>query len=215
MSRTSVFLSVGSNGSTQQEAFVEAIETRLRAEGLDPRTLGRSDWDSSAPLRPIVDLLAECSGAVILALERSYFQSGTERRGGDDEKQLSNVVLPTVWNQIEAALAYSKGLPMLVICEEGMQSEGLLEARYDWYVQRVKVDLASLTTPEFNGVLASWKDKLSASKGLRGQIIATDPASMTVGQLFGAMRPTHLVTVLGTMAAALASAFALGTRFGP
>ena len=70
---TSIFLSVGSGGSPEQEAFISALEARLRAEGLHPRTLGRTEWDSDAPLRPIVKIMSECSGAVILALERKYF----------------------------------------------------------------------------------------------------------------------------------------------
>ena len=48
---------------------------------------------------------------------------------------LENEGLPTVWNQIEAAMAYTLGRPLLVIVEDGLVSEGLLEGKYDWIVQ--------------------------------------------------------------------------------
>lgn len=215
MPRRSVFLSVGSSGSEKQEEFVCAIQERLRAEGLEPRTLGRTDWDSAAPLRPVVNLLGECSGAVIVALERTYFPQGTERRGSDRETPLSETCLPTAWNQIEAALAWSMDLPLLVICEHGLKSEGLLENRYDWYVQWVRVGKEALSTDEFNGVLASWKGKLVTPPVERSQpparsTLPRDPSEMTIADLVGAMKPVHLWSLLGALAAAFVAAFTLG-----
>ena len=59
-------------------------------------------------------------------------------------------------------MAYSRNLPLMVIVEEGLRSEGLLERGYDWYVQRVPLDTTFLNTNEFNGILASWKNKITA-----------------------------------------------------
>jgi hypothetical protein len=89
-----------------------------------------------------------------------YFPSGVEKRGGSKETALKDIKLPTPWNQIEAAMAYSGGLPLLVIVESGLRSEGLLERGHDWYVQWVKPDGSALNSNEFNGVLASWKSKM-------------------------------------------------------
>jgi hypothetical protein len=50
----------------------------------------------------------------------------------------------------------------MVIVEEGLRSEGLLERGYDWYVQRVPLDTTFLNTNEFNGILASWKNKITS-----------------------------------------------------
>ena len=46
------------------------------------------------------------------------------RRGGED--LLSSIRLPTVWNQIEAAMAHMHEIPLLVIAERGLREEGLL-----------------------------------------------------------------------------------------
>jgi hypothetical protein len=96
----------------------------------------------------------------LIVLERSYFSSGTEKRGGPKEIALTDVKLPTPWNQIEAAMTYARGLPLMVIVETGLKGEGLLERGCDWYVQWMKPEAAALNSNEFNGVLASWKQKM-------------------------------------------------------
>ena len=70
----------------------------------------------------------QCAGAVVIALERTYFAEGIDKRGGGEtrERILKDVRLPTTWNHIEAALSYAQGLPLLVIVEEGLKEEGLL-----------------------------------------------------------------------------------------
>jgi hypothetical protein len=152
----------------------------------------------------------KCLGAVVIALERSFFASGTERRGGPKEFALTNVKLPTPWNQIEAAMAYSRGLPLMVIVESGLKSEGLLERGYDWYVQWVKPEAAALNSNEFNGVLASWKDKMIQKPK---KLSSSKPVSdLTVAELIGGLKPAQLWGLLVTLAALVAGAFALGGK---
>ena len=162
MSELKVFVSVGGTATEKQEAFVRAVEDRLRAAKLSPCTVGRNTFSSDSPLKAVTALMNECSGAVVIAFERMFFSSGIEKRGGPRETALNDIRLPTAWNQIEAAMAYSRNLPLMVIVEEGLRSEGLLERGYDWYVQRVPLDTTFLNTNEFNGILASWKSKMTA-----------------------------------------------------
>lgn len=44
-----IFLSVGKMSTLQQEEFVNAVETRLRSEGLIPCTVGRNNFSADAP----------------------------------------------------------------------------------------------------------------------------------------------------------------------
>ncbi len=155
-----VFMSVGGTISDKQELFVRAVEDRLRSEGLVPHTVGRNAFSSDSPLKTVTNLMDKCMGCLVIALERSYFPSGMDKRGGPKESPLTNVKLPTPWNQIEAAMAYSRGLPLMVVVEDGLRGEGLLERGYDWYVQSVTPEAQSLHSNEFNGVLASWKQKM-------------------------------------------------------
>ncbi len=210
MNELNVFVSVGGTATEQQEAFIRAVEDRLRSEGLIPHTVGRNTFSADAPLRTVTELLDRCSGTVVIALERMYFPKGAEKRNGPKETTLVDVKLPTPWNQIEAAMAYSRGHPLMVIVEQGIRSEGLLERGYDWYVQTVKPDPAALNTTEFNGVLSSWKQKLT-QRPIKSAA-PKNPTELTVGELVGSMKPSQLWALIGTIAALVAGAFALGGR---
>jgi hypothetical protein len=154
-----VFLSVGRT-TPDQESFVAAVESYLQANDLRPRTVGRIEFSSEQPLKRVQRLMRECSGAVILAYERLYIQDGIDRRGSDAEEALGPCSLPTVWNQIEAAMAYTLGRPLLVMVEVGLRDEGLLEPGHDWYVQRIQLEAATLAGKEFLGVFADWKQRV-------------------------------------------------------
>ncbi|WP_428420273.1 hypothetical protein [Methylibium sp.] len=210
MNELNVFVSVGGTATERQEAFVRAVEDRLRSEGLVPHTVGRNTFSADAPLKTVTELLDKCSGTVVIALERMHFESGTEKRGGPKELPLRDISLPTPWNQIEAAMAYSRGHPLMVIVESGLRSEGLLERGNDWYVQWVQPDAAALGTTEFNGVLASWKQKLLQPP--KPSISAKAPAELTVAELIGGLKATQLWSVLGALAVLVGGAFALGAK---
>jgi hypothetical protein len=205
-----IFVSVGRTSTPAQEDFVRAIEDRLCSEGLKPCTVGRNTWTAGAPLKKVTELMAECMGAVVIALERTYFPRGTERRGHPEASELLDVRLPTPFNQVEAAMAYCHGRPLLVIVEEGIREEGLLERGNDWYVQRVKPTHNALTTPEFNGVFASWKEQVTASR--IGSQLSKPVVELTIAEWLGVLKPTHLWSLLSALAVLIAGAFSLGAK---
>jgi len=210
MKELDVFLSVGGTSNEQQESFIRSVEDRLRSEGLITHTVGRNTFSSDAPLKTVTELMDKCSGTVIIALERTYFGSGIEKRGGPKESTLTDVKLPTPWNQIEAAMSYARGLPLMVIVEAGLKSEGLLERGYDWYVQWVKPEASALNSIEFNGVLASWKQKMTETPKKATQ--HKEISELTILELLGSLKPAHLWSILTALAALVAGAFALGGK---
>lgn len=205
-----VFVSVGGTATAQQEAFVRGVEERLRSEGLVPHTVGRNTFSSDSPLKAVTELMDRCSGTVVIALERSYFPTGVDKRGGPKETALSDVRLPSPWNQIEAAMSYARGLPIMVVVESGLKSEGLLERGHDWHLQWVTPDVAALHSNEFNGVLASWKDKM----GNRARTVAPTkpPSELTVAELVGGLKPVQLWSLLAALATLVVGAFAMGAK---
>lgn len=220
MSELNIFVSVGGTATEEQEKFVQAIESRLKSEGMTPHTVGRNTFDSDSPLKTVMSLMDTCSGAVIIALERLYFPTGCEKRGGGPKEiALTNTKLPTCWNQIEAAMAYSRGLPLMVIMEEGVRNEGLLERGNDWYIQWIKPEPSALTTAEFNGVLAGWKKKVEKVLPDTQQKINTSKdeiAQQTIGEIISSLKPAQLWSVLVALVALVAGAFTLGAKLlGP
>lgn len=213
-----VFLSVGAPANKMQEDFIVAIEGRLRAEGLIPNTVGRNTFSVDKPLTTVAELMDRCVGTVVIALERSYYPSGLEKRGGAEETKLHEIKLTTPWNQIEASLAYSRGLPLLVLVEKGLRQEGLLEQGNDWYVQTVPLDVNCLNSEEFNGILASWKDRIEEFQNQSVSVKTTMPSDvekMTIGQFLGAIKLSHLGTLLVSLVGLAAGAFGLGAHFFP
>ena len=209
-----IFVSVGSGLNPQQEAFVAAIEERLRVMGLTPNTIGRNTYSSEAPLRAVADLMDRCAGAVVVALERYYVGNGVERRGSPKEASLETVGFPTSWNQIEAAMAYGRGLPLLVLVDEKLRCDGLLEKGNDWYVMELEVDPASLGDPAFGGILSDWHQRVVKRTANAGAPSApkADVASMSVGQLLGSLKPAQAWSVMVALSGALVGAFILGTK---
>jgi len=211
-----IFVSVGATATAEQESFVRLIEDRLRSESLTPKTVGRNTFSADAPLKAITELMERCSGIVVIALERSYFPAGVDKRGGPRQANLTDTRLPTPWNHIEAAMAYTKHLPLLVIVEAGLKAEGLLESGYDWYVQTLPLEAIALSSNEFNGVLADWKDKvLAMASPAKPRLQGLNPADMSVLDLVGALRPVQLWSVAIALAGLLAGAFSLGARLVP
>ena len=205
-----IFVSVGSTATPAQEAFVRAVEDRLRAEGLVPQTVGRTYFTADSPFTGVNTLMDACEGVVVVALERIFVEHGIEKRGGPTEAAFHGIKLATPWNQIEAALASSRGLPLLVVVEAGLRQDGLLEKGFDWYVVSAPVDPVALSTAEFNGVLAAWKQKLGART--KKPEAKFNPAEMTVGQLVASLKPTQLWSLLAALSVSLAGAFALGAK---
>ncbi len=213
-----IFLSVGGTSNSRQETFVSALEERLRIEGLVPKAIGRNTFSVEAPLKAVEKLMDSCGGTVILALERTYFSTGIEKRGGDSEKVIENIRLATPWNQIEAAMSYTRRVPILVLVEDGLKCEGLLEPGYDWYVQKVTLDENSLKSNEFNGVLASWKAKMSERSSDSEKSASStkiDASKLNLSQIIGALTPGQLWSTVAVFAAIIAGAFALGGNLFP
>jgi hypothetical protein len=122
--------------------------------------------------------------------------------------------LPTPWNQIEAAMAYSRRQPLMVIVEESLAHQGLLAYGHNWYVQDVRPEPESLNTPEFNGVFASWKSKIIefSQKSNETDGVTVDPEKWTLIQVIQRLKLTAIYGLLAGLVAFTAGVFALGTK---
>ena len=133
------------------------VKTYFHSKDLDARTVDEYGSTNKQPLKDVEYRMKRCYGAVVLAFERTRIELGTSRPGATSQRELRNVRLPTVWNQIEAAMAYASGLPLLVLVEHGLQDEGMLEARYDWRVKWVNLHDPIVSDPEFLGMFEDWR----------------------------------------------------------
>jgi hypothetical protein len=156
---TTVFLSVGTTFNPQQEAFVKAVEEFALTKGLRTVTVGRNYYPDK-PLLGVREKIKQSAGAIVIALERIRIENGVEKPESQDQSTLSNISVATPWNQVEAAFAYAMGLPLLVMKEKQVKSEGLLDGRYDWYVQEIDVGPGFVTSPEFLARFETWSRRV-------------------------------------------------------
>ena len=141
--KASIFLSYPKPCYSNQESFIKQLDSFLMNRGFNPRTLGVTDYDMDAPLKAIRRLMLECNGIITIAFRRTYIEKGTGKFRTDltevRETSLSDTWLTSPWSQIEAAMAYQIGLPILILRENAVIEEGILEK-----------GILGLYMPEFN-----------------------------------------------------------------
>ena len=128
--------------------------TYLASHGFRPRTLGATDYPSQCPLDEVIRLMGHCRGAIILGYPQIGLEQGTIKG-----EAVSDRVLPTEWNHIEAGLAYAEGLPLLVIHHCGI-SRGIFDhGALNSFVHEQDLTLADWPLARrINGALMSWKE---------------------------------------------------------
>ena len=203
-----IFISMGTPYNEQYSQFRDALETLLR-DGCktDPRIIGKNEYPSGSPLEKIRDVMRGCQGVLIVAYERKFVEAGVERRGGTGALQIARITYTTPWNHIESAMAYSLGIPLYVICQNGLAQEGLIESKLDWYVQNVEISKETLARPEVIESIRAWVETrvVPRTKGshhfraINGQLKLSE------------MTPQEIGAVMSVITGAFASGVAVAT----
>lgn len=125
-----VFLSCPKPFLRRQEEFLSKVERHLYSSDLRPLTLGRSQYSIDAPLVAIRRLMTASFGLITLAFRKTYVAAGSDRPGsdlGECEAPRSGCWLSSPYCQIEPAMGYQLGIPLLIWRESGVLDEGLLD----------------------------------------------------------------------------------------
>ena len=104
------------------ESGVTRFVDMLRSHGLDPKTLGTTDYPTHDPLSEVIRLMDQCSGAIILGVPQISIVEGNVKGA----PLSSPLTLATEWNHIEAGLAVARRLPILVVHHLGV-SRGIFD----------------------------------------------------------------------------------------
>lgn len=128
-----IFISVGKIYTSDQQATINLLFDYLDQGGCLPVTLDRVIWDPSDPVRAIYALMRRCSGALVIAFPRFLYHDAQEFPDLPAPTPLGDRLVPTIWNQIEAALAYTLKLPLLSVVDARMHHEALLNPAHSAY----------------------------------------------------------------------------------
>lgn len=184
-----IFVSRPTWVSTEFEAGLEVFLTSLTNLGLVPRTLGSSDYPSKAPLDEVIEIMDECSGAVILGYPQVLVSQG-EVKGRELETEM---LLPTEWNHIEAALAYSKGIPLILFHHKGV-SRGI----FDRGVMNAFIHEVDFSSPTWsmdsalNGAIQKWKSNCLSGNANFGVTAKVDPDKLVCPNCTTKAKPIYL-----------------------
>jgi hypothetical protein len=138
------------------------VIAELESLGLEPRTLGRTDYPSDYPLREVLVIARHCSGGVILGFEQLAADTATVKRGTKSERHIASPTLhPSPWNHLEAGVLFALGLPLLVFKEEGIDGGVFDAGGTDVFVHRMPTGrLQASSGQALRDVLLNWQRRV-------------------------------------------------------
>ena len=137
-------------------------------------------------------------------------RSAVEKPDCPDEKLLKNIRYPTIWNQLEAAMAFGLHLPLLVIIEDGLHQEAMLKDRLEFRTIVTKLDSSYFSSDTFKDKFKHWMERVQQNSNRAIRNIG----EATIGQFLSQLRPDQIwkvgTTLIGMFAAIATIAFWLG-----
>lgn len=168
----SVFLSYPKPYCEEQEKFIVEISEYLASRGLEPRTLGVTDYDMDAPLKAIRRLMLEANGLITIAFRRAQISSGKGKPSTEEEYSLDGQWLTSPYSHIEPAMAFQIGLPVLILRENGVVEDGILERGVlGAYMPEFNLDSSVtnyLKTDEWNHIIRKWESQVASVVETKG-----------------------------------------------
>ena len=150
-----VFMSKPGLLDYQQQQYVSSLQARLGAEDMIPQTLERTDYPQFGVIGEVQRLMSDCAGAVIFGFKQLEVRDGLWRSSTPEEKHVKDQYLSTPWNQIEAGMAVMLGLPILVVCQRGVDGGIFDMALGEHQIYRVFMD-EDWNTTAYRNSLADW-----------------------------------------------------------
>jgi hypothetical protein len=167
-----VFLSYPQPINAAQEGFVKSVRDYLESRGFVGRTLGVTEYDMDAPLRAIRRLMIESNGLITIAFARTFVEKGTAKPDSADAVPVDGSWFTSPWAQIEPAMAYQIGLPILIFREKRVVAEGVLEKGVvGMYMPAFNLEAQPadyFRSLEWNSILGQWEGlvrRVVAKKG--------------------------------------------------
>ena len=133
--KVSVFVSIPTTRSASQEAFYHSLKVMCAEVDLEFRTLGITDYPIETPFKEVLCLARHCSGGIVLGFSKIQISSYIDSVTGKELKNTKH--FPTPWNQIEAGMLYGLGLPLLVLCEPGIDGGIFDKGAAELYIHEI------------------------------------------------------------------------------
>lgn len=239
--RYSIFLSAGSPYNEIQEKFIAAIKAYLKQNRCDSRTVGQDYFNLDKPVKAARDLIGACDGTVVIAFERLRILKALDKPGSTQEKEVKLEAHPTIWNQMEAAMAYGQNVPIFTIVESGLRRQGMLSQHLEYNIIESELKSHLILSQEFVQIFADWLRRVQEQKlkrtenglvtlqtkkhedgsatpqtkrDLDGLAAAIDPDKMTFSDWLKILKPSHVRAIVAALVAVFVAVGTVGFYVG-
>lgn len=124
-----------------------------------------------------------------------------------DTENIDGASLATPWNHIEAAMAFDRGLPILMIVEKGLRRDGMFEYGPNWYIYETELTADVLDGKRFRLLYGEWREAVAHP---RKSLVNFNPAELTLGKLISSLRLGHVLAIIAGLGTLLFIAFEWG-----
>ena len=161
--RIPVFVSSPTLLSTNQSVVRKYMTELLMSEGLEPRTLGSSDFGIDFPLKEVYSVARHCSGGVILGFKQMIAENLIVKPGTSRQETVKDTFFPTPWNNLEAGVLFALHLPLVVFREEGVCGGIFDPGASEVFVQDLPIQLPTGQQDQLIiTVIQNWVGKVRA-----------------------------------------------------
>jgi hypothetical protein len=160
--RIPVFVSCASCLTADQSDVFCSICSLLDELGMEPRTLGRSDYAMRTPLTEVLGVASHCFGGLILGFAQTNFDGGILKPGTPEERRVVETVLPTPWNHLEAGILFALRLPLLILREPGINGGIFDPGTADVFVHNLPSNCQDIATGVVREILIRWAGEVQA-----------------------------------------------------
>jgi len=151
------------NMSPSQDSSAEIIHRLVRRYKLEWRTLGRSDYTNDLPLKEILRMVRHCSGGIILGFEQFRAPTVELRAGSKNARTETGVSFATPWNQLEAGILFSAGLPIMIFREPNIRGGIFDVGNTEVFVHQIPTStMSKQALDDLDSVFQNWVGRVRA-----------------------------------------------------
>ena len=209
-----IFLSCGTPDNEAQEAFLAAVEAYLETHDCEPQTVGRSKFTGRQPVQAARDLIGSCDGALVIAFERTRIVTGIERPDSNAPQPIGNESHPTIWNQMEAAMAYAQRVPILTLVQPGLKRQGMLSTRLEWVALEKELTPSILLSKEFCQCFDEWLGFVRDGMSSISVVKPSNVQDLSIGSILSSLKPAQLYALLSALALIISSLATVSYKLG-
>lgn len=144
-----IFLSRPNPFTREQEYFLKLLEQNINRVKMKNITLEAKEYNPHESLTCLLEMIKRCYGMVIVAFGQYYIEIGTSKKGAiinqnfyeSYENLLEQLWVTSPFCQIEGAIAFGNGLPILILEQYNVKIEGILkEGEHAIHAPKFSVD---------------------------------------------------------------------------